>query len=160
LRNIKKVRYLSVEEVKRIHEKITDLFFSHHPPIANHSILSQGMLESATSRPSYQFEGKDLYPDIYQKAAALLRSLVCNHPFLDGNKRTAVVCTFSFLFLNNLLMNPTAQPPKPSSVVETDYILEYVLKIARGQIKGDEREIIQNIAQWLKDNSVPLKLVP
>lgn len=46
------------------------------------------------------FDKKDLYPDILSKAAALMRSLIENHPFHDGNKRTAVMATIIFLQLN------------------------------------------------------------
>ena len=54
------------------------------------------VLEAAVLRPRQTFEGDDLYPDLPIKAAALFESLICNHPFVDGNKRTAVVVAASF----------------------------------------------------------------
>lgn len=49
----------------------------------------------------FQFLGKDAYPDVWTKAAALLRSVVCNHPLVDGNKRLGWVATAVFLELND-----------------------------------------------------------
>ena len=46
------------------------------------------LLESAVARPQASFEGDDLYPDIFSKASALGHSIIRNHAFLDGNKRT------------------------------------------------------------------------
>jgi len=59
-----------------------------------------GLLESALARPQATFEGVDLYSDLWTKAASLMHSLVQNHPFIDGNKRTALVATGLFVELN------------------------------------------------------------
>ena len=45
-----------------------------------------GLLQSAVARPQATFDGQELYPDVFSKAAALMDSLVNNHPFVDGNK--------------------------------------------------------------------------
>ena len=47
------------------------------------------LLESAVYRPMATFGGQELYPDIFDKASALIHSLISNHPFFDGNKRTS-----------------------------------------------------------------------
>jgi death-on-curing protein len=49
-------------------------------------------LESAIARPSASFDQNDLYPSIFSKAAALIESLISNHPFVDGNKRVGYFC--------------------------------------------------------------------
>lgn len=54
----------------------------------SNSIREVGGLESAIARPFQSFDGNDLYPTIFDKAAALGESLTINHPFVDGNKRT------------------------------------------------------------------------
>ena len=59
-----------------------------------------GLLESAVARPLATFDGKDLYPDLYEKVAVLLDSLVNNHAFLDGNKRTGITAAGLFLRIN------------------------------------------------------------
>ncbi len=50
-----------------------------------------GMLESALQRPFLTFDGRELYPSILEKSAALIESIVKNHPFSDGNKRTGYI---------------------------------------------------------------------
>lgn len=59
-------------------------------------------LKAAVSLPRVTFDGRDLYPSIVEKAAALCFSLVMNHPFLDGNKRTAHAALEVTLVLNGL----------------------------------------------------------
>jgi death on curing protein len=58
------------------------------------------LLESAVSRPFQTVFGNDAYPTILEKAVALFHSLVSNHPFHDGNKRTAVMALYAFLLAN------------------------------------------------------------
>ena len=53
----------------------------------SHGLRDRGGLEAALARPFATFGGQDLYPDAVAKAAALLESIVKNHPFVDGNKR-------------------------------------------------------------------------
>ncbi len=57
----------------------------------------RGALESALARPAATFGGEDLYPDIADKAAALIHSLALNHPFVDGNKRVAAFAAIVFV---------------------------------------------------------------
>lgn len=56
-----------------------------------------GLLDSACHRPSASVFGQDAYPTLILKASALLHSLTANHPFSDGNKRTAWLATVVFL---------------------------------------------------------------
>ena len=57
-------------------------------------------LDAAVARPQMTFGGEDLYPDLADKAAALLHSLVMNHPFVDGNKRVGAMAAELFLAIN------------------------------------------------------------
>lgn len=59
------------------------------------------LLESALARPWQSFGGEDLYPTIIDKCAALIESIVKNHPFMDGNKRTGYVLMRSLLIVVN-----------------------------------------------------------
>ncbi|MFF9360606.1 type II toxin-antitoxin system death-on-curing family toxin [Streptomyces griseoluteus] len=75
--------------------------------IAGHAVDDQdvvvrdvGLLESAVHRPSASIFGQEAYTDLFDKAAALLQSLVINRPFIDGNKRTAWVSCMVFLDMN------------------------------------------------------------
>jgi death-on-curing protein len=66
----------------------------------SHGVRDLGLLESAVARPRASFGGEDLYPDLPTKAAALMQSLAGNHPFVDGNKRTAIAAAGIFLSRN------------------------------------------------------------
>ena len=67
----------------------------------SHGLRDLGLLESAVYRPGSTFAGEDLYPSIFDKAASLVHSLLLNHPFVDGNKRTAVTSMILFLEMND-----------------------------------------------------------
>jgi len=62
--------------------------------------VNRSLLASALGRPFQTAFGKDAYPTIQEKAAALFHSLIANHPFFDGNKRTAVLALVHFLLAN------------------------------------------------------------
>jgi death on curing protein len=61
-----------------------------------------GLLESAIAQPRMTFGREDLYPSLLEKAATLGFSIIMNHPFIDGNKRTGHAATETFLVLNGL----------------------------------------------------------
>jgi death on curing protein len=88
------MKYLSAEQVLFIHARlITETGGSH-------GVRDLARLESAVNRPQATFDGKELSPNIYLKAATLLDSLVNNHPSMDGNKRTGIVSAALFLQAN------------------------------------------------------------
>jgi death-on-curing protein len=89
------MRYLTVEEVLEINAEVIG---------GGHALRDLGLLESAVARPQASAFGADAYPDLASKAAALLHSLVLNHAFVDGNKRTAVLSTLVFLDLNGYVV--------------------------------------------------------
>lgn len=88
------MKYLSVKDVLLLHELAVINFGG------SHGLRDLTLLEAAVHRPQSTFGGKDLYEDIFSKAASLVHSLLLNHPFVDGNKRTAMFSGMSFLELN------------------------------------------------------------
>ncbi len=66
-----------------------------------------GLLESALARPRASAFGKDAYPTIHEKSAALLHSLARNHALVDGNKRLALAATITFYGLNGMRLTLT-----------------------------------------------------
>lgn len=70
-------------------------------------VRSVGLLESAVARPRATFDGVDLYPTLFDKAAALLESLMVNHPFIEGDKRTAITAATLFLLRNGYQVTAT-----------------------------------------------------
>ena len=87
---------ISLREVERIHEILIDKFGG------TTGIRDLGSLESAINRPYQTFDQRELYPDPIHKAAAIFKSLISNHPFIDGNKRTAYVLMRLVLLENGL----------------------------------------------------------
>jgi len=85
---------LTVEQIILIHEDQLERYGGRS------GLRSPALLESAALRPRASFAKKDLYPSVFEKAAALMHSLVANHPFVDGNKRTATAAALIFLELN------------------------------------------------------------
>jgi len=64
-----------------------------------------GLLDAAVARPRSSVFGVDAYPDLWQKAAALLHSLARNHALVDGNKRTAWAAAWVFLGVNGVMLD-------------------------------------------------------
>jgi death-on-curing protein len=85
------IRYLSLEEVLELHRRALQQTGGLD------GVRDLGGLESAIVQPRMTFGGQDLYPCLPTKAAALGFSLVCNHPFLDGNKRVGHLAMEIFL---------------------------------------------------------------
>jgi len=121
------VKYLSAEQVLLIHSRLID------ETGGSHGIRDLGLLQSAIARPMATFGGEDLYPDLFQKAAALMESLIKNHPFIDGNKRTAISSTGLFLRINGYVLE--------TSQGEFE---DFTLKMATGKISIDDA------AEWFK----------
>ena len=84
-----RVLFLTLEEALAIHESLIDRFGGAT------GVRDHGLLESALYRPQTGY-----YADLFEMAAALMESLLMNHPFVDGNKRVAFFATDVFLRLN------------------------------------------------------------
>jgi death-on-curing protein len=100
------MKYLTPEQVLFIHARVIS------ETGGLHGIRDLSMLESAVGRPQASYGGRDLYESIYKKAAALLHSLINDHPFVDGNKRTGFVSAGMFLQINGYplkVKNKTAE---------------------------------------------------
>lgn len=121
---------ISEKEVLEIHSILIERFGG------SHGIRDQELLDSALNRPYQTFDGKELYPTPIDKAAAILESIVKNHPFTDGNKRTGYVVA-------RLLLMESAMD------IHADHNEKYdlIISISKGQISFDE------IKAWIEDNS-------
>lgn len=82
---------LSPEQVLFLHDRLIE------ETGGAHGVRDLGGLESALARPQAGFGGIELYPDLMAKAAVLMDGIIRNHPFLDGNKRTAIAAAALFL---------------------------------------------------------------
>ena len=86
--------FLSVDDVLEIHRRVIDAFGG------DIGLRDWGLLESAVAMPRSTFDGNELHATLAQKAAAYHYHLCANHPFVDGNKRVAVVAAELFLLAN------------------------------------------------------------
>ena len=100
-----------------------------------------GLLESAVHRPSAAMFGQEAYADLFGKAAALLQSLAVNHPFSDGNKRTAWTSCMVFLAMNGVQLRP-----------DIDAGERLVIAVSTGQV--DEVKAISEALRELADPGV------
>ena len=100
-------------------------------------IRDEAALHSAVNRPYQTFDGEELYETPLEKAAALIESLIKNHPFIDGNKRTGYVTM-------RILLKKDRKDVKATE--EEKY--EFVIKIAAGESKYDE------IKQWIEEKLI------
>ncbi|NEC89680.1 type II toxin-antitoxin system death-on-curing family toxin [Streptomyces sp. SID12501] len=104
-------------------------------------VRDAGLLESAVHRPSASMFGQEAYTDLFDKAAALLQSLAVNHPFLDGNKRTAWTSCVVFLALNDVQLRP-----------DIDAAERLVIAVASGSV--DEVKVISEVLRNLAEPSM------
>lgn len=125
-----KVTYLTLDEIIAIHDSMIDHYGG------SHGLRDLGLLQSALARPQSTFSGEDLYPTVFDKSAALFHSLMLNHVFIDGNKRTTFASTARFLALNGYEITA-----KDKSIVDFSLLVE------------NKHSSVEEIAVWLKRNS-------
>lgn len=124
------IRYLTPEQVLFLHSRLIQ------ETGGAHGVRDLSMLLSAVGRPRASFDGEDLYPDLFSRAAALLDLLIRNHPFVDGNKRTAITAAGLFLTINGRQLT-----------VEDEEMVRFTLACAQSQHTLDE------IVAWLRGHA-------
>lgn len=112
---------MGITVVEKIHDILIERFGGAK------GIRDKGSLDSALSRPYQTFDGQELYPHPVDKAAAIFESIISNHPFIDGNKRTAYVLMRLILLENSNDLD---------AVQEEKF--EFVIKAASGELSFDE----------------------
>ncbi|HUD07212.1 MAG TPA: type II toxin-antitoxin system death-on-curing family toxin [Candidatus Saccharimonadales bacterium] len=123
-------KYLSLEEILRLHFQVIEDFGG------SHGIRDEGRLESVAKAPPQSVFGKDQYPTIYGKAAVYLRNIIGDHPFTDGNKRTALTVCAILLRRHGHIINASPKDLEDFTVtVATDHLS------------------IEEISAWLKANT-------
>lgn len=118
--------YLTIAEVLTIHQDQIERYGG------SHGIRDAGQLEAAMFRMQSGY-----YPDLIGQAAALWESLSQNHPFIDGNKRTAFACTYTFLAINGVEITANA---------ESTYA--FLAELYEGN-----KFRFEALDQWLRDNT-------
>ena len=126
------VKYLTAEEILAAHAEIIDRYGG------SHGLRDLSLLESAVARPRAGYGDFEAYATLWGKAAALLQSLVLNHPFVDGNKRTGVVASLLFVERNGYVID-----------VSQRVLVQLALRVASQKLDHAA------IARWLETHSIP-----
>jgi death-on-curing protein len=124
------VIYLTLPELMYVAERVLG------PEVA---VRDYGLLEAALARPQATAFGKDAYPSLDTKAAALLHSLTRNHALIDGNKRLGLAAVIAFYGLNGRRLTLT-----------NDEAYELVMKVAAGEL-----DHVEEIAPVLQAGTAP-----
>lgn len=95
---------LGAPYVEYIHDELLEVFWPSSEKVATEGVRDRALVESAVGRPFQSAFGQDTYPTIIEKGVALFHSLVANHAFFDGNKRTAVTALDHFLLANGFVL--------------------------------------------------------
>lgn len=124
------MEYLTAEQVLYIHARLIEEIGGEH------GLRDASLLISAVERPKTTSGGEEMYADTFSKAAALLDYLIRNHPFLDGNKRTAIASPSLFLLRNGFDLTATQEE-----------LTQFALDCARSRLS------MEQIASWFQAHS-------
>ena len=125
------MKILSVNQIIRLHKALIETFGG------TDGLRDEGMLQSALAAPFQTFDDESIYPSLQAKAAQLGFGLVCNHPFLDGNKRIGAHAMLVFLSINGVELR-----------YEQQELVDIILKIAAG------RATRAALLQWILDHEI------
>ena len=124
-------QYLTAQQVLFIHARLIEMTGGEH------GLRDVAALSSAVARPGAFFEGRELYPDLFAKAAALMESLTLDPPFVDGNKRTNVTAAALFLQANGWRVK-----------ANDDEMARFTLHVA------EEWPSLDEIADWFRQHTI------
>ena len=127
-------------------ELASELYPDYPDPLPEFRFLGgddgRGLLSSALAQPAQTFGGTYLYRSMPDKAAALLISMIKNHPFVDGNKRIALTTTIVFLGINGWMF-----------YADRKAAVDECLRIARTEGNVDTKQV----ASWIRKRSIKME---
>ena len=121
----------TIQDICELHTQLEEAF------ILSSGIRDKSLLASAVNAPFQTFMGNDLYPSIYDKAAQLCYGIANNHPFTDGNKRTALHSMYVYLIINGYDITATQQD-----------VENLIINVAAGRMNNTE------LSKWLHENTI------
>lgn len=124
----------TIQDIYELHNQLEESF------ILSSGVRDENLLASAVNTPFQTFMGNDLYPSIYDKAAQLCYGIVKNHPFTDGNKRTALHSMYVYLIINGFDITATQQE-----------VEDLIINVAAGKMTNTE------LANWLRENTIHME---
>ncbi len=123
----------TLQDIYELHTQLENAF------VLSSGVRDENLLASAVNTPFQTFMGNDLYPSLYDKAAQLCYGIANNHPFTDGNKRTALHSMYVYLIINGFDITATQQD-----------VENMIIDVASGNMTNVE------LAQWLQKNTVEI----
>lgn len=145
--NRRPITYLSEEEVLHIHDALVVDFANSEDPISPPGLRDTNLFGSAVARPQTALGDEFKYPTVEMAAAALMHSIILNHCFNNGNKRTGLVSMLAFLDKNSMIATCTE-----------DELFRFTLQVAQHRLvplhydQLADREVVE-IAYWIKSHS-------
>jgi death-on-curing protein len=137
------IAYLTVESLTVLGSDLTEYLREQGDPLPRYDVRDEGKIDSILATPQKFFGGQELYLSIYEKAACYLYFFVKFHPYLDGNKRMAVLATFVFLEMNRYRVD-----------VEYERMYDFCKHVAASH-RTQEVEFGE-VVQFLRDHTHPL----
>ena len=123
----------TIQDIYELHKQLENAF------ILSSGVRDENLLASAVNTPFQTFMGNNLYPSLYDKAAQLCYGIANNHPFTDGNKRTALHSMYVYLIINGFDIMATQQD-----------VENMIIDVAAGNMTNTE------LVQWLQKNTVEI----
>jgi death-on-curing protein len=128
------MRYLEATDITAIHDQIVEATGG------SLGIREPELLQSISAKPQASFDGRDLYPTVFAKAAALYEALCNYHVFVDGNKRTSAIAMYRFLTINGYDLTAS-----------NEELENFTLEMANGHPD------LADVALWIQDMSKKLQ---
>lgn len=129
--------YLSAEDMLRIHSGIID------ETGGSHGVRDMHAIKTLEDLPRQEMFGKETYSSVFLKSALYIRTIIFSHPFVDGNKRTAMAAADVFLQLHGYEIS-----------VREGGVEKFALSVI------SEHHNLENIAAWLKKNTKKISACP
>jgi death on curing protein len=124
------IKFLNKEIILAFHQDQLDLYGGKS------GVRDENLLESALGQPQASFDGDYVHKDLFHMAAAYGFHLCQNHPFYDGNKRTALIAMYTFLYVNGYQIR-----------ADKKTLFAFMMDLANGKVKKEE------LAEFLKKHS-------
>lgn len=121
---------LTEQQVLAVHSRMIEMTGG------SDGVRDRSLLDSALNAPFQTFDGKEIYPALLSKAAVMCRSIISNHPFVDGNKRIGIHVMLIFLELNGIKLQ-----------YSQNELIELGLGVASSNLSSDD------ILKWLIEHA-------
>lgn len=138
--------YLTDDDIRIIVGELSTFFINHNEPSPAFNESYKEKLQSVLAHPRDTFGGKDLYPDIFNKAACYFYFIIKLHPFFNGNKRVAIVSTYVFLRKNGYYFQ-----------VEEDLMYTFAKNISKSTSKQEVE--FNKVIDFIRSNTLSTKQV-